>query len=122
MCGIAGFKCFGTERPSRTEIENLVIEIMDRGTDATGVAYLNKKKKLCIVKAPIEATKFIKTDKWKKLDFGTDTMIFHTRQQTQGDAKNNMNNPDYHEREGHPLCHGNQRGSGRGHPHAGRVL
>lgn len=67
----------------------MLLGIEDRGQDATGIAYWDKRKHLRIDKAPRRAKKFV-----RNLDVpaGTRTFIGHTRWATQGAPENNANN------------------------------
>lgn len=103
MCGIAGYKCFGNERPTKDELESLLLGIMSRGKDATGVAWIEKER-LQVVKAPITAGKFIKSKEWKKVPIAK-TMIMHARAATQGKPEENMNNHPVFNKDGMALTH-----------------
>jgi len=103
MCGIAGFKCFGLEKPTKKELEALFVGIMDRGKDATGIAFFIKNH-LQVIKEDITALEFIKKDAWKTLQVPT-MMIMHARQKTTGDAKDNQNNHPIFNKSGMALVH-----------------
>jgi glucosamine 6-phosphate synthetase-like amidotransferase/phosphosugar isomerase protein len=94
MCGIAGF-CVNKQDKSRLDtsliVEQLLLDIEHRGTDATGIAYMNPKTNTKVItKAPISATEFIK--KGLNRCGRARTLIAHTRYATQGSPKNSNNN------------------------------
>lgn len=103
MCGIAGFYSFGKNKPNKQELERLLIGIMDRGTDATGIAYILGER-LHVHKKNIKASKFLREDHWKTLEIPS-IMIMHTRQGTGGKAEDNMNNHPIFNKDGMALIH-----------------
>ncbi len=98
MCGIAGF----FSKPNITKeqkssvykiMTRLLIETQSRGSDATGVAYINSHGRLTVVKGPISATKMVLEDKWTGLEDNLPQMMMaHTRQATLGTPLDNFNN------------------------------
>ena len=103
MCGIVGYKAFGKEVPKKRELENLLIETQYRGTDATGVAWIENDA-LQIFKQEGSAKELIKTKNWKKIKVPK-VMIMHCRAQTQGTFKNNKNNHPVFNKQGMALIH-----------------
>lgn len=104
MCGIAGYKCFGRQRPYRDEIERLLLGIEIRGTDATGIARTIGKNNIEVIKSPNKASVFVKTELPEKAELSK-CMIMHTRAATQGLAKDNNNNHPIYSKEGVVLVH-----------------
>jgi len=97
VCGIAGYKCFGTARPTEDMVRTILLEISNRGQDATGLGYI-KDNKIYIGKDAIPADKFLESEIWsshKQHLFGDNsphTVIFHTRSKTKGSQANSKNN------------------------------
>ena len=89
MCAIFGLLDYkGTLKPVQRLhiIQALGVAAEIRGTDATGIAFFQRKK-LCIQKAPKPAHK-MKYRIPKEVRY----IIGHTRMTTQGTAKKNYNN------------------------------
>lgn len=107
MCGIAGFNFSQDENiDPRLLSEHLLLEIIKRGRDATGCAYLNTEtNKFTVRKAPISAVKFFPII--QKMPEDTANAILHTRWATKGDPKINGNN--------HPIISGKVVGVHNGH-------
>lgn len=107
MCGIAGFNFADGETIDPVELtQNLLLEIVKRGRDATGIAYLNSaSNKFTIRKAPIAAPKFFPVTMAMPDD--TRNAIIHTRWATKGSPRNNNNN--------HPITSGKVVGVHNGH-------
>lgn len=107
MCGIAGFNFTDEETVNpRSLSQNLLLEIVKRGRDATGCAFMNSEtKKFSVRKAAVSAPKFFKTFDLMPLD--TKNTILHTRYATKGSPKNNGNN--------HPIISGKVVGVHNGH-------
>jgi predicted glutamine amidotransferase len=103
MCGIAGYKAFGKEKPTKKELEGLLIGIMDRGKDATGIAWLEKGG-LCVYKDAVTSEDFITHKVWKNLRIPS-VMIMHARQGTGGSADKNENNHPIFSKEGIAIVH-----------------
>lgn len=107
MCGIAGFNF--SERESinpRILSRNLFLEIVKRGRDATGIAYLNPEtNKFTMSKAPIPAPKFFPV--LDQMPLETRNAILHTRWATKGSPENSLNN--------HPIRSGKVIGVHNGH-------
>ncbi len=94
MCGIAGYFCFGKERPEKRVLSNLLKETQIRGRDATGISYI-KGKTLHVIKAAVPASDFVESnEEWLALEDSKlpKYMIMHTRFKTKGSQSNNMNN------------------------------
>lgn len=95
MCGIIGYietKKGGAEK-AKAKIARLLEASETRGTDATGIAFVNKGK-IKVYKQPVPAHEFVADKEFKKLikEFTPKIMIGHTRAKTQGDPKDNNNN------------------------------
>lgn len=107
MCGIAGFNFSQDENiDGRLLSRHLLLEIVKRGRDATGCAYLNTEtQKITIRKGPVSAVKFFKTI--EKMPEDVSNAILHTRWATKGDPKFNGNN--------HPIISGKVVGIHNGH-------
>ena len=102
MCGIAGFCLSADEKVDAPQLSrSLLREIMSRGKDATGAAWVEYDKtagktKVVVSKAPVAATRF---DPFlKTMPMWTRRAILHTRWATKGDPQNNLNN--------HPIVSG----------------
>jgi glucosamine 6-phosphate synthetase-like amidotransferase/phosphosugar isomerase protein len=107
MCGIAGFNFSEQERINPAELsQNLFLEIIKRGRDATGIAYLdNADNKFRVRKAAIPATKFFPA--LKEMPADVTNAILHTRWATKGSPENSKNN--------HPIIQGKVVGVHNGH-------
>jgi len=105
MCGIAGFKCFGTARPTKDEIIDLLTWMDHRGGDATGIAWLSDECRLKIIKANIDAWKFVESEPFKAIQSIPNQMIMHTRKATQGTFNENENNHPIFTKTGLALVH-----------------
>jgi len=94
MCGIAGFCLNPKHNQNQTDLAaQMLLDIEHRGQHATGAAWINPSSgNRVITKAPIAASKFIKTKKGKQACAGASTAILHTRWATQGKPNNNDNN------------------------------
>ena len=87
MCGLFGYLSYGNKLKGSNEILHcLAVSSAERGTDATGIAYIMDKK-LEIEKAPKSAYSF-------EIDVprGTKAVMGHTRHSTQGSEKHIINN------------------------------
>lgn len=94
MCGIAGYFCFGKKRPTKSILDNLLIESMSRGEDSTGVTFIEDGE-LKVYKASMDAKEFVeKNERWNALDDSNvpKYMAMHCRKSTRGALTNNMNN------------------------------
>ncbi len=94
MCGIAGYFCFGEKRPTKSILDNLLIESMSRGEDSTGVTFVDDGE-LKVYKASVDAKEFVeKNEGWNALDDSNlpKYMAMHCRKSTRGALTNNMNN------------------------------
>ena len=107
MCGIAGFNFSEREQVNPRQLsQHLLLEIVKRGRDATGCAFMNSETgKFSVRKAPVSAPKFFKTFDLMPLD--TRNTILHTRWATKGSPSNNGNN--------HPIISGKVVGVHNGH-------
>lgn len=107
MCGIAGFNFNKKESLDPVLLsEHLFLEIIKRGRDATGIAYLNSEtNKFTVRKAPVPAVKFFPV--LEEMPADTTNAILHTRWATKGSPKNNKNN--------HPIVSGKVVGVHNGH-------
>ena len=89
MCCLFGLYDYGGSL-SRRQREHIVrvlsLESQQRGTDATGVAYLNNGA-LTICKRPLPASRL-----WFHFPSATNIVMGHTRMTTQGNEKKNYNN------------------------------
>jgi hypothetical protein len=107
MCGIAGYRCFGVQRPTGEELTNLLVESEDRGRDATGVAFITNHS-LRVTKNGVPATTFVKGDDWKEVIAQEPLpaiMILHCRAGTGGSANDNRNNHPIFNKKGMALIH-----------------
>ncbi len=107
MCGIAGYRAFGSTKPTKKELEGLLVGIMSRGSDATGVAFVNDGR-LKVIKAAIDAKAFVKSQPWSEITDLPNIMIMHARFATQGSPQNNMNNHPVFNKRGMALVHNGQ--------------
>lgn len=91
MCGLFGFTCYGQTIKNLSDLTNsLATESAIRGTDATGIAFVNDGN-LQIIKEAKSAYAM----KFKHPD-GIRTLIGHTRHSTQGSEKKNQNNHPFY--------------------------
>jgi len=102
MCGIAGFCLHKDESINARKVSMALLnQIVSRGEDATGAAWVQsnkqtKKATIAVSKAPIPAYSF---DPYlKQMPSSTKRVILHTRWATQGSPENNLNN--------HPIVSG----------------
>jgi len=102
MCGIAGFCLNKDEHINARRVSmSLLNQIVSRGEDATGAAWVqsnkaSKKATIAVSKAPVPAYAF---DPYlKQMPSGAKRVILHTRWATQGSPENNLNN--------HPIVSG----------------
>lgn len=96
MCGIAGFsisdkdhRVIGSRCPSR----QLILQIIERGRDATGAAWTENstgQTEVWFNKLPVPATHFLSC--LGDMPVFARSAILHTRYATQGDPENNDNN------------------------------
>jgi len=87
MCGLFGFSGYGEPlRDANRLASSLAVESAVRGTDATGIAYINRGK-LEVSKAAKSAYQFN-----IRLPKGVTAVVGHTRHSTQGSEKLNINN------------------------------
>ncbi|SEH50748.1 Glutamine amidotransferase domain-containing protein [Ruminococcus flavefaciens] len=89
MCSLFGFLDYQGIIPHkvlRKLTQSLAVAAEERGTDATGISYVNDGK-IVIFKRPKAAHKL-----HLSLPEGTRTVMGHTRMTTQGSEKNNANN------------------------------
>jgi glucosamine--fructose-6-phosphate aminotransferase (isomerizing) len=114
MCGIAGFHKSNTEIGrwnSRQLSASLLNQIVSRGRDATGVAWVQKgadnKREVWYSKQASAAPSFIKAGGLEPMPTKCKTAILHTRYATQG-CKTNIDN-------NHPIIVGGIVGIHNGH-------
>lgn len=102
MCGIAGFCLSKDEKlDARKLSEHLLGQIVTRGRDATGAAWVEydataKRSGILVSKAPVPAAKF--AGYLATMKKSTRRAILHTRYATQGSPQDNRNN--------HPIVRG----------------
>ena len=94
MCGIAGFCLNPKHNQNQTDLAaQMLMDIEHRGYHATGAAWINPSTgNRAITKAPVAASKFIKTKAGKAVCLNAQVAILHTRWATQGQPSNNNNN------------------------------
>jgi len=107
MCGIIGGvfmqhpnSVLEQDLPNMRKIfSDMLVKAEKRGGQATGILLVNNEKpapKIYVLKAPLPAREFIKTDAYKrvmgKLNKDTYSVVGHTRAATRGSAYNNKNN------------------------------
>lgn len=99
MCGIAGI----IGRPTRQEIVKILLELQERGTDATGVG-LNCKGQYKVLKTGVDATTICDIDVFRRSITHycktANIALLHTRLATHGSAVNNNNNHPIHNKAG----------------------
>jgi glucosamine 6-phosphate synthetase-like amidotransferase/phosphosugar isomerase protein len=108
MCGIAGF-CINEKEhiDARALAGSLLHQIVERGTDATGMAWFDKKEnKVKYSRWNKPAPLFVAT-RLQNMGSNTKNCILHTRYATQGSPKNMDNN--------HPIVCKNIVGVHNGH-------
>lgn len=98
MCGITGF-CLKSDRYKNFEwlddfVDQLLLGIEIRGTDATGIIQQTHDHKVFLQKQAVEATKFVA--KRRKLDKDCSFILGHTRLTTKGSPSNFHNNHPVH--------------------------
>jgi glucosamine 6-phosphate synthetase-like amidotransferase/phosphosugar isomerase protein len=103
MCGIAGFCLNREEDPlvAKTVSMALLNQIVSRGEDATGAAWVqydkkSKKSTIAVSKAPVPAYNF--EQYLSQMGNNVSRAILHTRWATKGSPQNNLNN--------HPIVSG----------------
>lgn len=91
MCRIAGM----IGKPTRQQVENVLLAMQSGGMDATGFAWWDGKQ-IFYAKAPMKAEDFLSSEVVKKeIDKMVSTaqwVLFHTRQATHGSPSDNNNN------------------------------
>ena len=103
MCCLFGIIDYGNSLSIKKKeriIKVLSKECEERGTDATGIAYIHNGN-MCVHKSPLPAHKM-------KFKFTSNPSVImgHTRMTTQGSEKNNINNhPFYSKKIGFALAH-----------------
>jgi glucosamine 6-phosphate synthetase-like amidotransferase/phosphosugar isomerase protein len=102
MCGIAGFCIHKDDKVNARKLSMALLnQIVSRGEDATGAAWVQsnkttKKATIAVSKAPVPAYGF--EPYMKQMPVTTKRAILHTRWATQGSPENNLNN--------HPIVSG----------------
>lgn len=94
MCGIAGYYCWGDARPPVGLLKGLLLANMERGTNATGLAYLDKDGAIVYQKSEGAARDFIKAippEDWETIA-ASPRGLLHARATTKGSEKQNENN------------------------------
>lgn len=95
MCGIAGWFCWGSARPSPNTVQGLLLANQTRGRDASGFAYVDgKDNTVHIRKAKGPADAFLKqvpATVWEKVA-QSPIGLLHARATSQGTEDNNLNN------------------------------
>lgn len=94
MCGISGWFCWGDKRPKPHTIKGLLLANMERGTSATGMAYLGDKGHIIVRKGKGPASDFIAntTDEEFELAAQSSRGLLHARATTKGSENANENN------------------------------
>ena len=100
MCGISGlaFNGIGEDLSyKRRLINQLLVNLQDRGKDASGIALINTKENNIIVfKMPIKAKELVKEEGFNTFldrNLGNSNLVLlHARATTQGNASDNQNN------------------------------
>jgi hypothetical protein len=94
MCGIAGWYSWGNQRPDAGMVRGLLLANMERGTSATGMAWLSPSGKIRIRKAEGPADAFIKaqSDGLFNEVASSPRALLHARATTKGSEKENANN------------------------------
>lgn len=111
MCGIAGFCLNKDEHINARKVSMALLnQIVSRGEDATGAAWVQSNKKtkkasIAVSKAPVPAYNF--EQYLEKMPSNAKRVILHTRWATQGSPENNLNN--------HPIVSGRIVGVHNGH-------
>jgi len=112
MCGINGiisFKGFEDKKEIFHIARIMLIKSQERGEDATGISLIDSKTDdIFILKQNIPASDFVKLKEMEEafLSRNYDCVLLHTRQKTQGDPKNNMNNhPIYSKENNNVIIH-----------------
>ena len=89
MCGIAGFsRPEGSKRNARHLAHHLLTQIENRGSHASGFAYITANGKVGIYKNPTPGSQL----SLHELPRDARTVILHTRYATQGAVEDNRNN------------------------------
>lgn len=105
MCGIIGYYAFGEAKPTPDILNRLFVACMDRGEDATGLAYV-KDNQLQVLKSGVCATEFIKKEEVKELFSAPPKyMTMHTRAGTKGSEDDNKNNHPVFSKSGIAITH-----------------
>jgi len=101
MCGIAGVYVMegaAQDRWSRLRrkrvLEDLLIQIKERGTDATGVAIIQEDGEYSIYKEAVDSRSFILSEDWNRWIWRENVRIVmaHTRKATRGSPEDPRNN------------------------------
>lgn len=82
MCGIAGMIApDATPAWRRKVLTNLLLHSQSRGTDATGIAYIDEEGQTCILKDGVKAAEFVQSDAYKEMVANLPPVVIgHTRQ------------------------------------------
>jgi len=103
MCGLIGYYCFGDKRPNKSNISNMLIACASRGTDATGIAFVQDGK-LNVIKHDVAAWDFVGKEDYKKAKLPK-ILIGHCRATTQGHEKESHNNHPVFSKSGVAITH-----------------
>lgn len=99
MCGIAGWYCWGNDRPEPGMAKALLMANLTRGKSAAGVAYRDPENaKILVRKSPGPADVFVRAQPdefWTKMATSPIALI-HARATTKGSEKENVNNHPVH--------------------------
>lgn len=87
MCGILGF--VGVNSPANLRlIESLLLQLSLRGTHATGIAWLDERSNVNVLKKPLPAQQFISLKPFAGIKRNQLVLIAHTRYSTSDLAYN----------------------------------
>jgi len=96
MCGIAGIiRANDKFQIKPKNITKTLLSLQSRGTDATGIAWLDEGKKFLVLKAPCKAEDFVTLPEYiENLPriVKSKQILMHARWATQGSPMNNVNN------------------------------
>jgi len=110
MCGILGYLATTEEgkKYAKYVLPGLILNSQTRGSEATGIAFLDQGGELEVIKRATEASKFLGTQPFKKFmkaDYFPAILIGHTRQSTTGTPNDNQNNHPVFTKSGNAIVH-----------------